>query len=77
MHVCACAAPLLSWKQTGSALAVQGLVTLAQDLVKPEYTAKTFVPEPPTEKMKNAQARRPTLLQAVQACCPWKSELAS
>ena len=65
VHVHARAAPGLAWGSISSALNVQGLVTLAQDLVKPEFTAKKYVPETPTEKMKNAQARV-TLLQAVQ-----------
>ena len=51
-------------------------MALAQDLVKPEFTAKKYVPEAPTEKMKNAQARA-TLLHAVQACCSCVSEPAS
>ena len=51
-------------------------MALAQDLVKPEFTAKKYVPEAPTEKMKNAQARL-ILLQAVQACCSCLSEPAS
>ena len=55
---------------------MQGLVALAQDLVKPEFTAKKYVPEAPTEKMKNAQART-ILLQAGQACCSCISEPAS
>lgn len=49
---------------------------LAQDLVKPEFTAKTYVPETPTEKMKNAQARTP-MLQAARACCSCISKPAS
>lgn len=55
---------------------MQGVVALAQDLVKPEFTAKKYVPEAPTEKMKNAQART-ILLQAVLPCCSCVSEPAS
>ena len=60
------AAPELGGRQTGNALSAQGLGTPAQDLVKPEFTAKTYVPEQPTEKMKNAQVRT-TPVQALQA----------